>query len=104
MHFGGMVLVRLVCFVHRLLWKSSQSGQPLPNVVEEKRGKGIAHLHVILRQTRPIGCNSDAGGNLQKLLSAVDDDVAELHVVADIEIQGRVHRNEESNVAIQRDF
>ena len=57
-------------------------------------------MHVVLHEPRPIGCDGDAGGNLQGFLTAIDDDVVEFRVVADIEIQGRVHRNEESDVAV----
>ena len=99
-----LLFLRLICSVSWLFGKSSQSGQPLPNVVKEYCRKGFACLHIILRKTRSIGCNSDAGGNFHELLASVDVDAAEFCVVAYIEIQGGVHRNEESNVAIQCDF
>ena len=62
-------------------------------------------MHVVLRhQPRPIGRDGHAGGNLHAFLAAVDDDAAEFRVVADVQVERRVDRDKEADVAVQRDL
>lgn len=94
-----------LCFSTRLLRKSAETREPLPNVVKENCRKGVARLHVILcEQTRSIGRDGDTCGNLQSFFSAIDDDAAELRVVTDVEVECGMNRDKETNVPIQRNF
>lgn len=61
-------------------------------------------MHVFLRLTRPFGSNGDVGGNLELLFATVNDNAAELCVVANVEVQGGMYRNKQPNIAIQRDL
>ena len=61
-------------------------------------------MHVILRPTSQFGSNGDVGGNLELLFATVNYNAAELCVVANVEVQGGMHRNKQPNVAIQRDL
>lgn len=85
----------------RLLGKSSQTGQPLSNIVKEHGRKGVARLHIIVCLSRPFGCNSDAGGNLQQLFAAINFNAVELCVVTNVEVQGSMNGHKEPNIAIE---
>jgi hypothetical protein len=90
-------------FGRQSLCKSTQSSQPLSNIIGESSRKGLATLHILFHESDcSIGCDRYTGIQLNFLLPPIDTDTTEARIVAYIKINCRNYRDKKTDISIQR--